>query len=112
MQKSYIFIINILKILDKIAYSLLVFGVITGFIAFLPFNLFSIDIADYTDLNIARENTNAIYKILYVMQFMFVIKNKYHKLEKLEIIFWLIAFVAIPYFVYQIPSLKNIYNIG
>lgn len=46
MQKSYIFIINILKILDKIAYSLLIFGVITGFIAFLPFDLFSLLISN------------------------------------------------------------------
>ena len=112
MHKFYIFIINILKTLDKMAYSLLVFGVIIRFIAFLPFDVFFVDVTDYTDLNTAKETTGTIYNILYVKQFLFIMKNKYQKLEKLEIIFWFIVFLTIPYFIYQIPSIKNIYNIG
>ena len=79
---------------------------------FLPFDVFFVDVTDYTDLNTAKESTGTIYNILYVMQFLFIIKNKHQKLEKLEIIFWFIVFLTIPYFIYQIPSIKSIYNIG
>ena len=112
MQKISGYLASGVKVLDKIAYCILFLNIFFLFFAVFRFDLFGTDVSKYTNLNLAKKNIDIIFNLLCLQSILFVLKNKYPKLVNIEIILWILMFLLIPYFIYQIPSIQQAYNLG
>ena len=112
MQKVLGYLISGVKVLDKIAYCILFLNIFFLFFAVFRFDLLGTDVSKYTNLNLAKKNIDIIFNLLCLQSILFVLKNKYPKIVNIEIILWILMFLLIPYFIYQIPSIQQAYNFG
>ena len=101
--------LNHLLIFHDLIYLLNIFFL---FFAVFRFDLFGTDVSKYTNLNLAKKNIDIIFNLLCLQSILFVLKNKYPKIVNIEIILWILMFLLIPYFIYQIPSIQQAYNFG
>ncbi len=97
----------VVKIIDILAMFLL------GFYAFAfvaPLSGLYVDNTYDEDLVVAGLTTNRFNLLLFFMVILYLFARKFPKLKYVEMLLWAVLFVAVPYMLHQIPSVKQPYN--
>lgn len=108
MQKSHDVFFDLLNIIDKVSYCLLLFAALG---TILNFNFFSINVDNYGDeIKIAHKFMRYYSLLLATLILLFLLKVKYHKAVYIECGGWAFLCLFIPYILHQLPSIAQMYN--
>ncbi len=100
-------VLNIVATINKIALFLI------GLVAvafFLPLNILDVTAPYEEELIIANDVKCRLQFFVAVVVIVYLFARKFPKLKYVEMLLWAVLFVAVPYMLHQIPSVKQTYN--
>lgn len=93
-----------MKVIDRSATVFLYFWI---FFAMTNMNIFTFNVDEYNQyLGNVDRYVSQIFRVLAILTLLFLIKGKYHWLQKYEKVGWIVFFILAPYLIHEIPSIN------